>query len=175
MRNFLFWLIILMSVSVVNAQHTEVKGMVTDSITGEGLPYAAVILKGTSIGGATDGDGNFVFSIPDAPAVLQISYLGYDSKELQIAPKGKTIELYVRLAPSGITLNEVTVKPKREKYRKKDNPAVEFVRRLIDMRKENNPRDHDYYSYDHYEKMFFAKTIIHPNLKKLAKQVNLIF
>ena len=169
MRNFLFWLIILMSVSVVNAQHTEVKGMVTDSITGEGLPYAAVILKGTSIGGATDGDGNFVFSIPDAPAVLQISYLGYDSKELQIAPKGKTIELYVRLAPSGITLNEVTVKPKREKYRKKDNPAVEFVRRLIDMRKENNPRDHDYYSYDHYEKMFFAKNDYTPKPKKTGK------
>ena len=169
MRNFLFWLIILMSVSVVNAQHTEVKGMVTDSITGEGLPYAAVILKGTTIGGATDGDGNFVFSIPDAPAVLQISYLGYDSKELQIAPKGKTIELYVRLAPSGITLNEVTVKPKREKYRKKDNPAVEFVRRLIDMRKENNPRDHDYYSYDHYEKMFFAKNDYTPKPKKTGK------
>lgn len=169
MRNFIFWLMLWMSVSAANAQHTEVKGMVTDSITGKGLPSAAVILKGTSIGGATDRNGRFAFPVPDAPATIQISYLGYDSRELQIVPNGKTIELRVRLVPSGITLNEVTVKPKREKYRKKDNPAVDFVRHLIDMRRDNNPRDHDYFSYDHYEKLFFAKNDYTPKPRKEGK------
>ena len=166
MKYSIFGILCLMIVSTAAAQQTEVKGVVADSVTGERLPYAAVILKGTDIGGATDDDGRFAFSVPNAPATLQISYLGYDSRELRIVPNGKPIELSVRLAPSGIALNEVTVKPKREKYRKKGNPAVEFVRHVISLRKENDPRDHDYFSYDHYEKMFFAKNDYTPKPKK---------
>lgn len=166
MKYSIFGILCLLIVSTAAAQQTEVKGVVADSVTGERLPYAAVILKGTDIGGATDDDGRFAFSVPNAPATLQISYLGYDSRELRIVPNGKPIELSVRLAPSGIALNEVTVKPKREKYRKKGNPAVEFVRHVISLRKENDPRDHDYFSYDHYEKMFFAKNDYTPKPKK---------
>lgn len=161
---------LLVIVCKAHAQHTVVKGVVIDSITREALPYAAVILKGTNIGGSTDGDGKFSFQVPDVPAVVQISYLGYDSRELRIYPRGETINLDVRLVPSGITLNEVTVKPKKEKYRKKNNPAVEFVRHVIDMRKENNPRNHDYFSYEHYEKMFFAKNDYTPKPKKAGKK-----
>ena len=169
MKYSIFGILCLLIVSTAAAQQTEVRGVVADSVTGERLPYAAVILKGTDIGGATDDDGRFAFSVPNAPATLQISYLGYDSRELRIVPNGKSIELSVRLAPSGIALNEVTVKPKREKYRKKGNPAVEFVRHVIALRKENDPRDHDYFSYDHYEKMFFAKNDYTPKPKKKKK------
>ncbi|EJW97294.1 hypothetical protein EVA_14613 [gut metagenome] len=146
-----------MIVCTVRAQSVQVSGVVTDSITGEALPYASVILKGTTIGGATDGNGRFSFTMPDAPATLQTSYLGYESHELHIQPKGKNLRFDICLMPTGIALSEVTVKPKREKYRKKGNPAVEFVRHVIESRNENNPLNHDYFSYDHYEKMEFAK------------------
>ena len=166
----ILWLIVLATVCcTARAQQIVVKGTVTDSITGEALPYASVILKGTNIGGATDNDGQFSFSVPDAPGTLQISYLGYENRSLNIRPKGKTLVLDIRMVPAGIALGEVTVKPQREKYRKKENPAVEFVRRVIDLRKQNNPRNHDYFSYDQYEKLFFAKNEYTPKPKKGGK------
>ena len=67
MKYSIFGILCLMIVSTAAAQQTEVKGVVADSVTGERLPYAAVILKGTDIGGATDDDGRFAFSVPNAP------------------------------------------------------------------------------------------------------------
>lgn len=40
-------------------QDITVEGLVTDSVTGEGLPYAALQIKGTTLGTATDADGHF--------------------------------------------------------------------------------------------------------------------
>lgn len=58
----------------------------------------------------------------------------YDTKEVKVIP-GKTNNLKIKLAPNGITLNEVVVKPKKEKYSKKENPAVKFVKQVIASRK----------------------------------------
>ena len=166
-KKTILWLVCLIVVCTARAQHTQISGVVTDSITGEALPYASVILKGTTVGGATDGEGRFLFSVPNTPGMLQISYLGYESRECRITPKGKNLVLDICLAPTGIALGEVTVKPRREKYRKKENPAVEFVRHLIESRKESNPRNHDYFSYDQYEKMIFAKNeYVHKSKKE---------
>ena len=166
-KKTILWLVCLIVACTAQAQHTQISGVVTDSITGEALPYASVILKGTTVGGATDGEGQFSFSVPNTAGMLQISYLGYESREWRITPKGKALVLNIRLAPTGIALNEVTVKPQREKYRKKGNPAVEFVRRLINSRRESNPRNHDYFSYDQYEKMIFAKNeYVHKSKKE---------
>ena len=48
------------------------------------------------------------------------------------------------------------VKPKREHYRKKDNPAVEFVRRMIEHRDDHSPNEKDFWQRDRYEKTTFA-------------------
>ena len=61
-KKIVFLLISLFFVWEINAQNTTIKGIVIDSITGEGLPYVSLIFKGTTIGTATDGDGNFSFS-----------------------------------------------------------------------------------------------------------------
>lgn len=170
MRRIVLGLVSLLMACAAQAQHTQVSGVVTDSITGEPLPYASVLLKGTTMGGATNDDGRFSFSVPaNTSGTLQISYLGYRDRELRISPKGKPVRLDIRLAPTGISLNEVTVKPRREKYSKKENPAVEFVRHLIESRKESNPRNHDYFSYDQYEKMIFAKNEYVHKSKKNGK------
>ena len=162
-------LICLIALCSVRAQSVSVRSTVTDSITGDPLPYASILLKGTATGGITDGNGVFSFSVPDAPGTLQVSYVGYETTELPLAPQGQPLSFDVRLSPSGIALDEVTVRPQREKYRKKGNPAVEFVRQVIARRKEHHPRLHDYFSYDQYEKMFFAKNDYTPRPKKTGK------
>lgn len=44
-------------------------------------------------------------------------------------------ELNVVLSPDDVMLEEVVVKPKKEKYSRKNNPAVEFMRKVIDHKK----------------------------------------
>lgn len=154
---------------MVNGQDTTIKGIVTDSVSGEALPYVSIIFKGTTLGTATDDDGRFNISVESKAKTIEVSYLGYDTKEIPVMT-GKTNNLKIRLVPSGIALNEVVIKPKREKYSKKENPAVEFVRKVIDLRKKNDPRNHDYFQYDQYEKMVFAMDDYKPKERKEGRK-----
>ena len=137
------------------AQSTMLKGLVTDSITGEGLPFASLIYKGTTTGTSTDMEGKFSLSLPSERRMLEISYLGYESKRIPIN-NNHSEYLHVRLKPASTTLQEVTVTPGKEYYSKKDNPAVRFVRNMIERRESNAPRNKDYYQYDQYEKMLLG-------------------
>ena len=56
----------------------------------------------------------------------------------------------------GRDLKEVVVKPKKQKYSKKNNPAVDLMERVRHDRKLQNPRDADHYSYEKYEKTVLA-------------------
>ena len=145
------------------------EGLVTDSVTGEGLPYAALQIKGTTLGTATDADGHFSFSVPKGKKILVVSYLGYDSREMILIPEKKS-HLEISLPPSGIHLGEVVIKTTKEKYRKKDNPAVRLVREIIERKKLNTPYAHDYFSYERYEKVLFAMNEYTPKPPKKGKK-----
>ena len=170
-KKIVFLLASFFFVWVANGQNTIIKGIVTDSITGERLPYVSLKFEGTTIGAATDGDGNFSFSTPTIDKILEISYLGYDKKQMKVIP-GKTNDLKIQLVPNGIMLNEVVVRPQKEKYSKKENPAVTFVRQVIALRESNDPHNHDYFQYDRYEKMVFAMNDY--ELKRMASQASSI-
>ena len=101
---------ILVSMSLMmtfwaSAQNVVVKGHVTDSVTGEGVPYAAVQIKGTSTGGTTDIDGVYSINVP-SDAVLVFSSLGYVPQEVEVA--GKSV-LDIVLAPDTQLLDETVV------------------------------------------------------------------
>ncbi|MDD2436431.1 MAG: DUF5686 family protein [Massilibacteroides sp.] len=137
------------------SQNTRIKGIVTDSITGEKLPYVSVLLGGTTIGTTTNDNGEFSLNTSSKGITLQFYYLGYAEKRTKIIP-GKNYNLEIKLAPSSFTLAEVEVKPKKEKYRKKDNPAVLFVRKAIEARESSDPKNHDFFSYKRYENVVLA-------------------
>ena len=141
--------------SLEGQNEIRIKGLVTDSVSGEPLPYVSIIVKGTTTGAATDLDGRFSLTVPSSASgkMLEVSYLGYSTKQI---PLKSGQSLSIQLAPTGIALNEVVVKPGRERYRRRDNPAVAFVKNVIERRDANDPRNHDYYSYDRYQKMVFA-------------------
>ena len=75
-KKIVFLLASFFFVWVANGQNTIIKGIVTDSITGERLPYVSLKFEGTTIGAATDGDGNFSFSIQ--PSIRFWKYLIWD-------------------------------------------------------------------------------------------------
>lgn len=170
-RIVFIWLLLAFA-WVAKSQNYMIKGIVTDSITGEPLPYVAVILKGTTIGATTDLDGAFTLSSSSKVRTLQVSYLGYTEKELKFVP-GKAEHLKIQLAPTSINLSEVIIKPGKERYRKKDNPAVTFIKNAIARRESNDPRNHDYFRYDQYEKMVFAMNDYQPKPKKMERRESL--
>ena len=66
-------------------QQIIITGTVTDASTGEAMPGVNVLVKGTTLGALTDLGGKFSLAIPDANAVLVISFIGYDTQEMPVA------------------------------------------------------------------------------------------
>ena len=168
-KKILFCLVGLLCLFTLEGQNEiRIKGLVTDSVSGEPLPYVSIIVKGTTTGAATDLDGRFSLTVPSSASgkMLEVSYLGYSTKQV---PLKSGQSLSIQLAPTGIALNEVVVKPGRERYRRRDNPAVAFVKNVIERRDANDPRNHDYYSYDRYQKMVFAMNDYKPKKREDGK------
>ena len=103
MKKILFSLLLFVaSASTILAQG-RIDGKVYDE-TGEPLPGATVVVKGTSFGVATDFDGNFQINA-DASQTLVISYIGYKSQEVAVGNQS-ILEIYLEL---GNQLDEVVV------------------------------------------------------------------
>ena len=145
-KKVVLWFICTLMTFKLHSQEAMIQGTVRDDSTGEGLPFASLIYKGSTIGTSTDTDGKFVLVIPEKERTLQVSYLGYTTQEIRILPNHAQ-HLDIRLKPDGISLKEVIVKPGKEKYSKRNNPAVRFVQRMIDLRDSNAPHNKDFYQF----------------------------
>ena len=66
-------------------QQVTITGTVTDASTGEAMPGVNVLVRGTTLGALTDLGGKFSLTVPDANAVLVISFIGYDTQEMPVA------------------------------------------------------------------------------------------
>lgn len=86
-------------------QNLTVTGVVSDSSTGEGVPFASLQVKGTMIGTSTDGDGYYSISVP-ADGVLIFSSVGYLTQE--VAVSGKAVH-DVALDPDTQSIEETIV------------------------------------------------------------------
>lgn len=135
------------------APRRKVVGVVTDSVSGERLSFVNVYSKKANSGTTTDLNGVFTLHVP-AGTVLEATSLGYAPMSMGVGRLGDTIRF--RLRPSATDLEEVVVKPKKQKYSKKNNPAVELMRRVRKDREKIQPSQAPYYSYDQYDKMVLA-------------------
>ena len=167
-KNLLTYIMAWMAALSLHAQQTTMQGTVADSETGERLPYVALRFRGTTIGTSTDDQGRFTLATATPGDSLEVSYLGYDTKLVPIR-RGRLNRLDIRLMPSGITTEEVVVRPGKERYSRRDNPAVRFVREVIRRRDEGDPRQHDFFSYDRYERLIIARNDYKPKERKDGK------
>lgn len=79
-----FFTAVLISLScAIYAQNLTVTGQITDESTGEGIPFASVVIKGTTHGVASDAEGNFTLAVP-SDAVLSFSSIGYEAKDVPV-------------------------------------------------------------------------------------------
>ncbi|MDE7402285.1 MAG: DUF5686 and carboxypeptidase regulatory-like domain-containing protein [Muribaculaceae bacterium] len=136
----------------VPASARRVVGLVVDSVSGERLSFVNVWSKEYKKGVTTDDNGTFVMRLPIGSAV-DITSLGYAPKHVKVTG---TDTLRVFMSPSSTELAEVVVKPKKRKYSKKNNPAVDLMQRVRHDYKLVDPTKHEYFSYDRYDKMILG-------------------
>ena len=104
----LSWVLAFLFTGTVLAQETKtIKGIVKDA-AGEPLIGASVVQKDTNNGVLTDMDGNFTLTVP-ADATLSIAYMGYTTREINLAKRKKQGDLRITLSEDAQQLKEVVV------------------------------------------------------------------
>ncbi len=155
-------LLLLISVSV--SASVTVRGRVVDSITDKPVPFASVQPIGRNWAVQADEKGNFRIELQTPPDSLGVSALGFSTEKVSYKDfRRNNNRIY--LASTGVALGNIYVRPKKEKYTK-NNPAVEFMRRIRNSSGLSDPKRNPYYSYDGYERITIGLNNISPESDK---------
>lgn len=92
------------------SQSSSISGTVTDSVTDATLPFANVLVKGTTLGTSTNLNGEYRLPVREGLTTIVVSYMGYESmeKEVNIAP-GENVTLNFALEPQSILGEEIII------------------------------------------------------------------
>jgi hypothetical protein len=134
-----------MSAGLVQAQETIITGKVTDAKSGDPVPFANLIFKGTAIGTTTDFDGNYLLKSSNPTDSILASYIGYRSRTKSITRGIKQVVNF-QLEEEVTNLMEVIVHAG-------ENPAYEILRRVVRNKNKNDKRKLTAYEYDTYTKI----------------------
>ena len=145
----------------VSAQtESMLTGIVTDAATGDTIYYPSVSYKGHHIAVSGTAKGEYTI-VRKEGLVLTFSAVGY--APVQVVVKSSTPNnLNIKLKSDTRQLAEVVVRQKRGKYSRKDNPAVELMRRVIAAKKRTQLENHDFFQYTKYQKITLAMNDITP-------------
>jgi len=151
---------------------TKVSGIVLDE-NNKPVGYANVAFKGTSEGIITNEDGRFYLESSQTRQTLVVSFIGYTSQEITLQ-KAVTYDMKVTLA-SGEELNEVKIYS--GKMSKKNNPAIDILRKIWARKRKNGLNMFNQYEMEKYEKVEFdMNTIDSAFMKsKIFKGMEFIF
>lgn len=131
-----------------------------DETTGDSISLVSIRYKGHNKDFVSDEQGRFSVSRQNG-WYLTFSVVGYQTLRILI-DSNTPQHMRITLKPDTKNLSGVTVKAKKIKYKRKDNPAVELMRRVIAAKKRTDIGNHDFYKYDKYQKMTIAINDITP-------------
>ena len=141
---------------------TLIQCYVVDWQTGDSIPYANAVYRNLKLGASSDANGHFSIA-RKVGEQLTITAIGYKPRHIKITAHTAR-ELKVTLIADSKQLQGIVVKAKRRhKYSRKDNPAVELMRRVIAAKKQTHLENHDYYQYDKYQKVTMAINNLTPD------------
>lgn len=153
-RIILLFFTLLLGIDSYAQQQLNITGAITDEETGDSISFASIVYKGHNISTVANVYGQY--SIPRHEGWnITVSAVGYKSRIIPINSRTRR-KLNIELKPSKQQLAEVTVKSKRSRYSRKDNPAVELMRRVVAAKKKTDLSNNDYYRYNKYEKLTLA-------------------
>ncbi|HSD07595.1 DUF5686 and carboxypeptidase-like regulatory domain-containing protein [Flavobacterium sp.] len=151
---------------------TKVSGIVVDKLK-QPVPFANVVFKNSSTGAVTNEDGRFYLESPNTYTTLLVTSVGFADKEITLTKSinyNFTIELSEQQA-----LKEVVVYT--GKTSKKNNPALDILRKIWEKKRKNGLYQFDQYQMEKYEKVEFDINSIDSAYKKqkIFKGMEFIF
>lgn len=148
-----------------NAQTHSVGGVVIDSVTNKAMEYIPVYIEKTSTGCVTNYNGEFFLTDDSGNNVLVVESIGYKPRKVVLKP-GKNTGLVIKMQQEFEKLTGAVVKPKRERYRKKNNPAVELIQNVIARKDSNRIESLEYFKSTLHEKLTLSLENYDPKLEK---------
>ena len=148
--------------SIVVVAQTKVSGVVIGD-GGEPIPFANVIFKDSNEGTISNEDGRFYLESDETYSTVVFSFIGYSSKEVPLTQRS-TYNMTVTLGEEAAALNEVVIISGNQS--KKNNPAIDILRKIWENRRENGTKKFAQYQYDKYEKLEFDLNTIDSSLIK---------
>ncbi|MBR1686958.1 MAG: carboxypeptidase-like regulatory domain-containing protein [Prevotella sp.] len=142
-------------------------GYIIDEQTKDSIPFASAIYKGHHVAVASNAEGRYTIQ-KHVGWALTFSAVGYESRTVVIGERTQN-PLTIYLKPDTKTLANVTVKSKRRHYSRKNNPAVELMRKVIEHKKLTDLGNHDFYQYNKYQKLTLAMNEITPEMLENPK------
>jgi len=145
---------ILLLIATLKVGAQQITGVVTDDATGDNIPAVSIRYKGQDRSYVSNVDGTFAITRHNGRYVT-FSAVGYHSLRILISDNTPQ-QMRITLKADTKNLSGVTVKAKKGKYRRKENPAVALMRRVIAAKKRTDIANHDFYQYNKYQKMTVA-------------------
>lgn len=166
-------LVFLLLFTSLSLAQTKISGEVFDEF-GEPVPFANVIFKDSQEGTITNENGRFYLESDENYDTAVVSFLGYTTKEVPLTSR-TTYNMKIELAEEASSLGEVVVFTGKQS--KKDNPAIDILRKIWENRRENGVKKFRQYEYEKYEKLEFDLNTIDSALikSKVFKGMEFIF
>lgn len=165
-----FFIILLMSLCLPTQAQGLLSGYVIDAQTKDSIPMASVVYKAQKEAVISSIEGRYTIQKRVGWA-LTFSAVGYVPQTIQITDR-TPMHLDVRLKPDTKMLQGVTVRAKRQRYSRKNNPAVELMRKVIEHKKQTDLANNDFYQYNKYQKLTMAANEITPEMLQNPKFKN---
>ena len=170
-NSLLFLFILFVTTNSLFAQ-TKVSGVVVDK-SNQPIPFANIAFQNSTEGVVSNEDGLFYLESPKTYKTLVVTSVGFSDKEI-VLEKPVTFKITVQLSEI-LSLNEVVIYA--GKTSKKDNPALDILRKIWERRRKNGLHLFKQYQMEKYEKIEFdLNTIDTTYMKnKLFKGMEFIF
>ncbi len=125
-----------------------ISGVIRDKGTLEGIPFAAVIIPGSTEGAPADIDGKFSFSFSGHPGdTLRVSAIGYTTRNIRLRlGDDHQPKLEIELTRESTQLTEFV-------FHAGEDPAITLLKQIIAHKPQNNPDRLPAYSYNVYNKL----------------------
>ncbi len=152
---------------------TKVSGHVFDE-NNDPVSFANVIFKGSSIGTITNENGRFYLESDETWDTLVVSFVGYETLEFKLDKK-VNYDLIFTIKETAAQLGEVVIIAGKQP--KKNNPAIDILRKVWEHKRKNGLKQFKQYEYDKYEKVEFDLNTIDSSLikSKLFRGMEFVF
>ncbi len=147
--------VVFLMVSQLLLAQTKVSGIVVDK-TNQPIPFATITFKKSNVGVVANEDGRFYIESPQKHSVLVVSSAGFSEREIYLED-AVMYNFRVKLNEAE-SLNEVVVFT--GKTSKKNNPALDILRKIWERKRKNGLYQFDQYQMEKYEKVEFDMNTI---------------